>query len=71
MKFKERNLIYKSFEHGNHRIENVPYQVNTEISDPIDEDLILSGPVMLRLMQILGHMEQNDLLVFNYESELT
>lgn len=70
MKFKETNTVYKSFKHGSYRIENVPYQVSADTTDPIDEDLIISGPVMLRLIKILGYMEEKESLVFNYDNEL-
>lgn len=71
MKFKDtRRTIYKSFESGNFRIENVPYKVSVEISDPIDEDLILSGIVMIQLIRIMNYMKENNMQVFDYENEI-
>lgn len=71
MKFKDtRRTIYKSFESGNFLIENVPYKVSLDISNPIDEDLILSGIVMVQLIRIMNYMKENNMQVFDYENEI-
>jgi len=70
MKFKERKVVYKDFQHRQYLIENVPYQVSEGIDEPIDEDLIISGAVMLRLLKILEYMEQSKLLFFEYDTDL-
>lgn len=70
MKFKDTRTIYKSFESGNLRIENVPYKVPLGISEPIDEELILSGIVMIRLIHIMNYMKQNNMQVFDYGDEI-
>lgn len=71
MRFKEPIVFKKSFTYGKYTVKDVPFHLRGSVSEPpIDEDLIVSGPVMLRLMKILGHMEQNDLLIFDYDNEI-
>lgn len=70
MEFKDRRIVYKEFKHKQYLIDNVPYQVNEGIIEPTEEDLILSGAVILRLMAILGYMEKNKLLFFEYDTDL-
>lgn len=64
---RKKQVIRRPFINGQYHIKNVPYHIDSKITNPTEEDLTIPGNVMLNLSRISAYMKRHNIFIFDYE----